>query len=283
MAGLAAVLVLCIIILIIGSISNGISKNNVTGGINSDELTNTVVTKTDSIYGSLILVNNSHEYTFPENVEHLSNMYIYRDNNGGGYGLLSSDLLLHSEAMPYAHKMLTKMTRDSNSADYVVSSAYRSYEAQAQTGSVVLPGFSDHHTGYCFSLKRSQVTLSPDDYEWISNNAHNYGFIIRYPDEKASATGVNGYTNCLRYVGTAHANYMVQNNLCLEEYIDFLKNNAKSEPLKVKCDNGEEFYVYYYEFKGKQTDIKIPKDSDAYPYTVSGTNDGGIVVTIKVK
>lgn len=286
---LSAILVLCIIIVSVAGIYSKVSGGISLNALSDDQLTSVVADKQTSLYGSLILVNNSHEYTFPSSNESLSRWYDYKDSNGGGkYGFSNSSLLLNTDALPYAHNMLNAMSNAlsgnlEGDDKFVVSSAYRTKADQAALGSTVKAGFSDHHTGYTFTVKRLNSTLSPDDYEWLHENIQNYGFIFRYPEEKASLTGVNDYPNCLRYVGVAHAQLIKQNNLCLEEYIDYLKENAKTSPLFVKCNNGEQYYVYYYTFEGKQIDIKIPKDSEKYPYTVSGTNDGGVVVTIKVK
>lgn len=292
MAVLAVILVLCIVIVsvvgIYNSLSGGVGYSN---GLSQDKLTSTVASKTDSLYGTLILVNNSHEYTFPsDDTSGLVNWYAYATNNGGMVygGLSTSNLKINSEAVTHAHSMLTamytalsdKLTDDDK---YVVSAAYRSYDDQSALHSTVSAGFSDHHTGYVFTLKRTSKSLSPDDYTWLNENAHNYGFVFRYPDDKEPLTGVSSYPNCLRYVGVAHANLMKQKGLCLEEYIEFLKSDAKKSPASVECSNGEQYFIYYYPFTGMQSDIKVPKDAERYPYTVSGTNDGGIVVTVKVK
>ncbi len=284
MSVLAVILALCLVIVAVAGIYDALTGVGFSNGLAEDKLTDFVVTKENSLYGSLILVNNSHEYTFPEDDEHLTSMYSYKNNNGGSsYGLIDSSLMLHTDAMGYAHQMLNKMSKDISNADFVVSSAYRTYEQQQSIQSTIPEGFSDHHTGYCFSVKRTETPLSPEDYEWLHENAQDYGFIIRYPEAKAHLTGVSEYTNCLRYVGTAHANIMKQENLCLEEYIEYLKENASNDPIGVKCENGEQYFVYYYAFEGKQINIKIPKDAEKYPFEISGTNDGGIVVTIKVK
>lgn len=289
MGALAIILVLCIVTVAVVGIYRALSSGvSFSGGLDADKLTSNIATKEDSMYGSLILVNeldgDSHEYIFPEGNDHLSSMYSYKNNNGGGgYGLIDSSLQLHVDAIGYAHRMLNKMSEDISGADFVVSSAYRTREQQESLHSTISAGYSDHHTGYCFSVKRTETPLSPEDYDWIHENAQNYGFVIRYPDAKAHLTGVSEYTNCLRYVGVAHANLMKQKDLCLEEYIDYLKANAKSEPIGVKCSNGEEYFIYYYAFEGKQINIQIPKDAEKFPYEVSGTNDGGIIVTVKVK
>lgn len=55
------------------------------------------------------------------------------------------------------------------------------------------------------------------------DNAYKYGFVIRYPDGKESVTGVSDYNYAFRYVGYAHAYYMHENGLCLEEYISLLQ------------------------------------------------------------
>lgn len=288
MATLAVILALCIVIVAVAGIYNALSGVGFSNGLAEDKLTGYVVTKENALYGSLILVNNSHEYTFPSDDhspdanDHLIKIYDYNKNNGGNYTFSGSELWLHESAVPYAHNMLNKMASDMGTT-YMITSAYRTYDEQKEVANSAGPGYSDHHTGYCFSMRSENGSLSPNDYEWLHENAHNYGFVIRYPESKAPSTGVNGYPNCLRYVGTAHANLMKQNDLCLEEYIEYLKQNAKNDPIGVKCSNGEEYFVYYYAFEGKQINIKVPVDADRYPYQISGTNDGGIVVTIKVK
>ena len=288
MSVLAVILALCLVIVAIAGIYDMFTGVRFSNGLAEDKLTSYVVTKEDSLYGSLILVNNSHEYIFPsedhtpEANTHLINLYTYKNNNGGKYVFSKSDLWLHKSAISYAHNMLNEMAKDMKST-YMITAAYRTYADQAAIESDVEAGYSDHHTGYCIALRSEHGTLSPTEYEWIHENAQNYGFVIRYPEVKAPSTGVNGYPNCLRYVGVAHANIMQQNDLCFEEYIEYLKQNAKDDPIGVKCSNGEEYFVYYYTFEGKQIDIKVPVDAEKYPYEISGTNDGGIVVTIKVK
>ncbi len=285
---LSVILVLCIVIVAVAGIYNALSGVGLSNGLAADKLTSYVATKDNSLYGSLILVNNSHEYTFPNDDhspnanDHLVNIYSYGINNGGNYTFSGSDLWIHESAVSYTHNMLNKMADDMN-ATYMITSAYRTHADQEAMGSDVVAGYSDHHTGYCFSLRSETGSLSPTEYEWIHENAQNYGFIIRYPESKAPSTGVNGYPNCLRYVGTAHANLMKQNNLSLEEYIEYLKENAKNQPIGVKCETGEEYFIYYYAFEGKQINIQIPKDAEKNPFDISGTNDGGIVVTVKVK
>ena len=61
-------------------------------------------------------------------------------------------------------------------------------------------------------------------YKWLEENAHKYGFILRYPKEKQSITKIKYEPWHFRYVGPVHARIMKSYNLCLEEYIDYLRN-----------------------------------------------------------
>jgi len=64
-----------------------------------------------------------------------------------------------------------------------------------------------------------------DDFEktiegiWIRENAHRFGFIIRYPRNKEHITGYDYEPWHIRYVGKKVAEEIYNNNLVLEEYI----------------------------------------------------------------
>lgn len=55
-------------------------------------------------------------------------------------------------------------------------------------------------------------------YRWVSRHCVEYGFVIRYPSDKKSATGHSGDSSYFRYVGTQAAMQMRQLQMCLEEY-----------------------------------------------------------------
>ena len=86
------------------------------------------------------------------------------------------------------------------------------------------PGFSEHQTGLAIDLKNTLISsstrLNDSDFEWLSNNAHRFGFIIRYPKEKVDTTGYQFENWHIRYVGLNIAKTIYENNLTLEEYID---------------------------------------------------------------
>lgn len=85
------------------------------------------------------------------------------------------------------------------------------------------PGASEHHTGLAFDLNVPGQTFSDtDQYLWLKQHCWEYGFIMRYTDEKEEITGITGEEWHVRYVGKAHALAMLERNECLEEYVDYL-------------------------------------------------------------
>lgn len=79
-------------------------------------------------------------------------------------------------------------------------------------------------------LVNSEVPL-PDDfretkaYTWLQEHAAEYGFVERYPKGKESITGIDYEPWHYRYVGKEHAQRMNELNMCLEEYVAFLKGD----------------------------------------------------------
>ena len=104
-------------------------------------------------------------------------------------------------------------------------------EAEAATLLAVnSPGGSEHQLGLAADLLESSTqTMEPwiggsGLMLWLEQHCAEYGFIIRYPDGKTDITGVEYEPWHLRYVGTAAAAYIMENGLCLEEFLEELEN-----------------------------------------------------------
>ena len=247
------------------------------------------VDKSQSLYGPLALVNDTHAYTFPNGAtKNLSNISEYRtthtpDGQAPAYKTSSPSLMLDGTALSSLHEMLTDLQKATGKNDVIISSAYRTYEDQ---GAFQIPqGKSDHHTGFGITLKMydgvttTDIFSNPSHYNWLAENAHMYGFVVRYPDEKAEITGISNYMEYFHYVGYGPAMYMKQNNLCLEEFVAQIKSYTHEKPLEIKDANGQNWLIYYTACPGDMATVKLPTN---FTYTVSGDNDGGIIVCVSL-
>ena len=76
---------------------------------------------------------------------------------------------------------------------------------------------------------------------WMAEHCQEYGFIIRYPEDKQDVTEINYEPWHLRYVGIPAATYIMENGLCLEEFVQELQAAienyvaAGGDPAKVEA------------------------------------------------
>lgn len=126
---------------------------------------------------------------------------------------------------------------------YAVS-GYRSYDRQTvlfdaevkRVGeekaiqAVAYPGNSEHQTGLAMDISsESSNFLLSDDYgktaegKWLRENAHRFGFILRYPEGKEKITGYKYEPWHFRYVGEKSAKDIYENDWTLEEYFQLVK------------------------------------------------------------
>lgn len=102
-----------------------------------------------------------------------------------------------------------------------------SYEITSQ--SVTVPGASEHQIGMAFDIvTRNYQQLNSGFGEtqagkWLKDNCADYGFILRYPEEKEDITGITYEPWHFRYVGVESAKYIMENGITLEEYIEELE------------------------------------------------------------
>ncbi|MDD3410774.1 MAG: peptidoglycan-binding protein [Eubacteriales bacterium] len=82
------------------------------------------------------------------------------------------------------------------------------------------PGASEHHTGLAFDITVAGTTFKGTEQEkWLAKNCWDYGFVIRYQEDKEKITGFIAECWHIRYVGLVHSVAMRDRNLCLEEYL----------------------------------------------------------------
>ena len=90
---------------------------------------------------------------------------------------------------------------------------------------VARPGTSEHHTGLAFDIVASsyrtldESQANTPEQKWLMANCHNYGFILRYPEDKTDITGINYEPWHYRYVGQDAAKIITEQGITLEEYL----------------------------------------------------------------
>jgi len=97
------------------------------------------------------------------------------------------------------------------------------------------PGCSEHNCGLAADLNSPEHTALDTGFadtaafRWLCENAEQYGFILRYPKEAESVTGITYEPWHWRYVGAENAALLNQSGLCLEDAIAVLQRIAAGE------------------------------------------------------
>lgn len=118
----------------------------------------------------------------------------------------------------------------SKNLNLILYSSYRSYAKQISlynkedNSLIARPGHSEHQTGLALDIATISSGLTShfehtNEFKYLSENAHKFGFILRYPKDKTNITGYAYEPWHYRYVGKEHAKIIKENNLTLEEYI----------------------------------------------------------------
>lgn len=192
---------------------------------------------TDLTKGNLILVNkyNYLNSTF-EPVDKV--MLVANVESTWSNGYLAND----------AYVALKRLFKDSAALGYNImdTSPYRSYSRQesiynryvdiygvkATDEMSARPGFSEHQTGLATDVIEIGGSMDDfgysDEFEWMKNNAHKYGFILRYPKDKEHLTGYIYEPWHYRYVGVDVATYIYENDIVFEEYYAYFCEYKKS-------------------------------------------------------
>lgn len=145
------------------------------------------------------------------------------------------DWLLNKTIRKITQEDLALMFSDASKAgiELIISSAYRTNEDQeliyAQSngnGLAAPPTNSEHQTGlavdittYSSACQLSFDACAIDDQtiDWLKNNSYKYGFILRYPEDKADKTGILYEPWHYRYVGRYLAKFLYSYGLTFDE------------------------------------------------------------------
>lgn len=161
------------------------------------------------------------------------------------------DLFAAAEKDGY-HLVLRCGFRSYNLQKAIYSWNLKTYGYYEVTRYHALEGTSEHQTGLAVDLcceatgyNNNFDFLKTSEYAWLLENAHLYGWILRYPEDKTEITGYNFEPWHFRYVGVELATYLKEQNIVLEEYYGALPTtNLIAVPKKYWSYLSEEDYAF---------------------------------------
>ncbi len=235
--------------------------------------------------GDLVLVNSDHK--FEGTVGETDTLYQYLFNDNGMQVMYASTTVLEADkmALEAINGLVSEYYASTSDGTVMIYSTMDTPDGSA-------PEFDECATGLTFDLLTyDQATGSyptftgEGTYSWITANAWKYGLVLRYPADKTDKTGNAFVSNHFRYLGVPHTEIMSQNGLCLEEYLEFIKDYSFEKPYSVLSEDGNSYSVYYVK-QGKDRTTKVPVPQDAsgndYSYEISGNNYDGFVVAVNL-
>lgn len=256
----------------------------------------------DTKSGSLILVNKQHGYTFdntPSLTKNSSNVSVYGAKSKN-YFVKDINVSLDEETITALNAMLDDFYANcGNKKNVIVTQGLRTYDEQqamlelkqSQYGMnqtiAQTPGYSEHHTGYAIDISTYVNNVmgtftGENEYKWVHDNAHKYGFILRYPLGKEDITEISYESWHFRYVGVPHAQYIYRNGLSLEEYITLLSDCTYGNALEIYDEvTAQKYSVYSVAVNIDGTHVPVPTVAEGTSYSLSGDNCGSIIVTVK--
>lgn len=192
------------------------------------------MTLTDISSKNVMLVNKFHKLSDdyePTDIKKFSSTY--------AYGTVSAET--------ECYDAFIKMANDARKENVilVLSSGYRSKASQEKTyddmakakgieyadSYAARPRSSEHETGLALDILSNGKYIytsnfhESDAYRWLAEHAHEYGFILRYPDEKQYITGYSPESWHYRYLGVDLATKVKKEGITYDEYYAYYLDN----------------------------------------------------------
>lgn len=213
--------------------------------------------------GDLVLVNE--QYAFPSSMVSVTTLH---DKALPLYHVEDVTLSVQSHVVEPLNSWLGAFVGETGNREVLVNKGYQTED----------PDMPEYHTGLAVELDTYHIATSMDDdeiYEQLADSAWEYGFVRRWAEEKAELTGVTGRNWQFRYVGIPHSVVMAEEELCLEEYLEYIREYTFEEgPLEIEYQD-QEYEIYFCE--GLEVTVPVNRK-----YTVSGNNVDGFIVTVTV-
>ncbi len=195
------------------------------------------------------------------------------------YRVEGENVMLHTDALDALNRLMEDYHNETELDDFVL---YGTTDTYTGADSTCPRWFAERSNGYTVDLTLLGVGSylefdGLDEEGWVVENCAKYGFIVRYPEGKSQITGESYCPWHLRYVGIANAMIMTEKNMCLEEYVDFLKGYKVDKPFTCKV-GGFGCVMYTAETEEGETPVKVPISGS---YEWSGDNRGTYIISYR--
>lgn len=144
----------------------------------------------------------------------------------------------NTKLVDYVSVMFNEMKNEAkkNNLNIIAISGYRSYNYQSNLYNKYVTvdgkekadtysaraGYSEHQTGLAVDVSNGKTPYysfeQTKEFVWMKDNAHKFGFILRYPKDKEKITGYSYESWHYRYVGIEIASHIKKNNITFDEY-----------------------------------------------------------------
>lgn len=219
--------------------------------------------------GNLILVNEEHP---------IEEKYAANDTALVGIDFWNQNILLDYVAAKELSHLLTELECGN---DIIPVKGYEN------TASVYPIKDSEHSTGLAVDLsaniinKTSMMSGFPKKgvCKEFRNIASKHGFIERYPKAKEDVTGVEYQPGHFRYVGYPHSIIMEELDITMEEYLKVIEDYSSNNKTLSYRDKDNLYEIY--KVKADINESTVVEMPDNIPFTVSGNNIDGFIMTLK--
>ena len=196
-----------------------------------DEIRRTAIESTEE--WKLVLVNKTHKLPLDHTVE-TTPMTGYSGYAFDSRAIASLEQMINDAAAEDLDIEVCSAYRTIEYQENLVAAQIAKYvaqgmsqtEAEAKTAvEIIEPGASEHHLGLAVDLVAKSYQHLEDDQadtaenQWLLKHCTEYGFILRYPKGKEEITGIKYEPWHFRYVGEAAAKEIMDQGICLEEYL----------------------------------------------------------------
>ena len=186
--------------------------------------------------------NNTYKTDLSKNEQILVNKFYQLDENFKRDDLISIPLMysysgnMASQEVVNSYIEMQKKVKEELGITLMVNSSFRTYQDQEEIykqfsskgkeyadSYAARPGFSEHQTGLAIDITStanptSNAFKESNEYTWLKEHCHEYGFIHRYPEGKENITGYNTESWHFRYVGKKIATQIYNEGITFDEY-----------------------------------------------------------------